>query len=180
MSTKLLVPVLLGSGREGRKSEAVARYVHGQMLAAGLDSPFVDVRDYVTGVTFHSRQLQPTMRPWRDLMARADGLMIVTPEYNHGYPGELKILLDSVLAEYERKPVGICGVSAGRVGGARAVEQVRDVVMALQMIPLATAPIFPGVSKFEPAEYDDKIKPLIDEMLWLGRILKEARVTAAE
>jgi NAD(P)H-dependent FMN reductase len=178
MNNKLLVPLLLGSGREGRKSERVASYVHEHMRAAGFDSPFVDVRDYVTGVTFHSRQLQPTMVPWRDLMAKADGLVIVTPEYNHGYPGELKILLDSVLAEYERKPVGICGVSAGRAGGARAIEQVRDVVLALQMIPIATAPTFGNVSKFDPAEHDDKIKPFVDEMLWLATVLKNARAKA--
>lgn len=178
MSENLLIPVLLGSGREGRRSEKVAVYLVEQLGAAGFEAPLVDVRDYVTGVTYHSRQLQPPMVPWRDLMAKADGLVIVTPEYNHGYPGELKILLDSVLAEYERKPVGICGASAGRAGGARAIEQVRDVVIALQMVPLANAPTFGNVTKFDPRDHDAYIKPFIDEMRWFATVLKQARVNA--
>lgn len=178
MSQKLLIPLLLGSGREGRRSETVAHFVADQMRAAGFETPFVDVRDYVTGVTYHSRQIQPPMLPWRDLMARADGLVIVTPEYNHGFPGELKILLDSVLAEYERKPVGICGVSAGRAGGARAIEQVRDVVIALQMVPLTNAPTFGNVSKFDPAENGKYVEPLIEEMRWFATVLKQARAGA--
>jgi NAD(P)H-dependent FMN reductase len=178
MSDKLLIPLLLGSGREGRRSENVAQFVAGKLRAAGFESPFVDVRDYVTGVTYHSRQLQPAMVPWRDLMAKADGLVIVTPEYNHGYPGELKILLDSVLDEYERKPVGICGVSAGRAGGARAIEQVRDVVIALQMVPLATAPTFGNATKFDPAEHEKFLEPFIEEMRWFAPVLKQARASA--
>lgn len=154
-------------------------YLVEQLSAAGFESPFVDVRDYVTGVTHHSRQLQPAMLPWRDLMAKADGLAIVTPEYNHGYPGELKIMLDSLLAEYERKPVGICGASAGRAGGARAIEQVRDVVIALQMVPLTNAPTFGNVGKFEPRDHDEYIKPFIDEMRWFAALLKRARTSAA-
>jgi NAD(P)H-dependent FMN reductase len=178
MSQKLLIPLLLGSGREGRRSEKVAHFVADKMRAAGFETPFVDVRDYVTGVTYHSRQIQPPMMPWRDLMARADGLIIVTPEYNHGFPGELKILLDSVLDEYERKPVGICGVSAGRAGGARAIEQVRDVVIALQMVPLTNAPTFGNVGKFDPAENDKYVDPLIEEMRWFATVLKPARADA--
>ncbi len=178
MSQKLLIPLLLGTGREGRRSEAVARFLADKMQAAGFETPFVDVRDYVTGVTYHSRQIQPPMLPWRDLMARADGLAIVTPEYNHGYPGELKILLDSVLGEYERKPVGICGVSAGRAGGARAIEQVRDVVIALQMVPLTNAPTFGNVGKFDPGEHDKYVEPFIEEMRWFATALKQARAGA--
>ena len=175
MSEKLLIPVLLGSGREGRRSEKVAVYLVEQLRAAGFESPFVDVGDYVTGITYHSRQLQPPMVPWRELMAKADGLVIVTPEYNHGYPGELKILLDSLRAEYEHKPVGICGVSGGRAGGARAIEQVRGVVIALQMVPLTNAPTFGNIRKFDPRDHDDYIKPLIDEMRWFATVLKQAR-----
>lgn len=58
-------------------------------------------------------------------MTRADGLVIVSPEYNHGYPGEMKLMLDQLYKEYNRKPVGICGVSSGALGGARMVEQLR-------------------------------------------------------
>src|SRR2546423_13491927 len=52
---------------------------------------------------------------------RCDGIIIVAPEYNHGYPGLLKHALDMNLKEYIHKAVGICGVSAGTFGGARGV-----------------------------------------------------------
>ena len=175
MAETLLIPLVLGTGREGRRSERVAHYMVEQLVAAGFDTPFVDVRDYVTGLTHHSRQLQPKMVPWRDLMAQADGLVIVTPEYNHGFPGELKILLDSLLAEYARKPVGICGASSGRGGGGRAIEQVRDVAISLRMVPLSTGPMFSNIAKFEPRDHDERIKPFIDELRWYARLLKQAR-----
>jgi NAD(P)H-dependent FMN reductase len=175
METKLLIPLLLGSGREGRRSEQVATYVHEQLQSAGFDAPFVDVRDYVTGVTYHASQLQPKMGTWKDLMSRADGLVIVTPEYNHGYPGELKIMLDSLKSEYARKPLGICGVSVGRGGGVRAIELLRLVALTLQFVPLSEGPTFGGVGKFNPRDYDETIKSFIDEMRWFATVLKKGR-----
>src|SRR5436853_2326444 len=64
-------------------------------------------------------------------MTRADGLAIVTPEYNHGYPGLLKHALDMCLEEYIHKVVAICGVSAGPFGGSRVIEQMVQVVREL-------------------------------------------------
>ena len=57
-----------------------------------------------------------------DTMRRADGYIIVTPEYNHTYPGLLKHVLDLNYKEYLHKAVGVCGVSAGPFGGVRAIE----------------------------------------------------------
>lgn len=175
METKLLIPLLLGSGREGRRSEQVATYVHERLQSAGFDAPFVDVRDYVTGVTFHASQLQPKMTAWKELMGRADGLVIVTPEYNHGYPGELKIMIDSLKAEYARKPLGICGVSVGRGGGVRAIELLRLVALTLQFVPLSEGPTFAGVGKFNPRDHDETIKSFVDEMRWFATVLKKGR-----
>ena len=175
MEKKLLIPLLLGSGREGRRSEKVATYMHEKMQLAEFETPFVDVRDYVTGVTFHASQLQPKLVPWKELMARADGLVIVTPEYNHGYPGELKIMLDSLKDEYARKPLGICGVSSGRGGGVRAIELLRLVALTLRMVPLSEGPTFAGVNKFNPGDYDETAKSFIDEMRWFATVLKKGR-----
>ncbi len=180
MDQKLLIPLLLGSGRESRRSEQVAAYMHEQLQSAGFEAPYVDVRDYVTGVTFHSSQLQPKMKAWKELMGRADGLVIVTPEYNHGYPGELKIMIDSLKAEYARKPLGICGVSVGRGGGVRAIEMLRLVALTLQFVPISEGPTFAGVSKFNPRDYDETIKPFVDEMRWFATVLKMGRAELPE
>jgi NAD(P)H-dependent FMN reductase len=65
----------------------------------------------------------------------ADGFIIVSPEYNHSYPGELKMLLDMLFSQYAHKPVGICGVSSGAWGGTRMVEQLRLVCLAFHLGP---------------------------------------------
>ena len=67
---------------------------------------------------------------------RADGLVIVAPEYNHGYPGILKHALDTNLKEYIHKPVGLCGVSAGGFGGTRVIESLLPVMRELGMVTI--------------------------------------------
>jgi NAD(P)H-dependent FMN reductase len=60
-------------------------------------------------------------------MSRADALVIVSPEYNHGYSGMLKHVLDSCLKEYIHKAVGVVGVSAGPFGGTRGIQALLPV-----------------------------------------------------
>ncbi len=60
-----------------------------------------------------------------------------SPEYNHGYPAVLKNALDHSFVEWQRKPVAFVGY--GNVGGARAIEQLRQVVVELEMVPLRHA-----------------------------------------
>src|SRR5262249_59386748 len=67
---------------------------------------------------------------------RCDGLIIVTPEYNHGYAGLLKHALDMNLEEYIHKAVGICGVSAGSFGGARVIEALLPVMRELGLVTI--------------------------------------------
>jgi NAD(P)H-dependent FMN reductase len=80
---------------------------------------------------------QPTQ--WQRIADEAHGFVIVVPEYNHGYPGELKLLLDALFDEYTNKPVGICGVSGGGFGGARVVHHLKPVLIEFGMIPTQTA-----------------------------------------
>jgi NAD(P)H-dependent FMN reductase len=183
----IFIPVLLGSGREGRQSEAAARYVFAQLQAAGVDTELVDVRDVATPFTHGSWQPSERTSRWRETMARADGLVIVSPEYNHGYPGELKIALDALLAEYDRKPVALCGVSSGIFGGARVIEQLRQVVIYLGMVPIRGALSFPNVKTLFDADgkitdpaFGERVAPVFEELFWYARILKPARAAMAK
>jgi len=66
----------------------------------------------------------------------SDALIIISPEYNHGYPGELKMLLDLAPRKlYEGKYVGLVGVSSGSLGGARRIQQLMLVIIGLRAIP---------------------------------------------
>jgi NAD(P)H-dependent FMN reductase len=136
----LNIPVLYGSMRDGRKSEPAAKLIHAELEKRGVISP------YVTPEKFRSMKSLERAAPeeWKKIMTEADALVIVSPEYNHGYPGPLKEMLDSLYEEYARKPVGICGAS-GFLGGGRMVEQLREVVVELHMVPIREAIYIPMV-----------------------------------
>ena len=118
---QLSIPVILGTPRQGRLSEYVARVMLEQLrMRQDVATTLVDVRT----LSLSSMDAGEAIKDpeFSETMLRADGLVIVAPEYNHGYPGLLKHALDSNLKEYIHKPVGLCGVSAGGFGGTRVVE----------------------------------------------------------
>ncbi|MFH0884941.1 MAG: NAD(P)H-dependent oxidoreductase [Candidatus Micrarchaeota archaeon] len=153
----MYVPVILGTGREGRQSEKVARFVLSVAKGHGFDSEILDVRDFPMVATDNSCKSDGAKK-LSAKVKRADALIVVVPEYNHGYPGELKLMLDSIYEEYKGKPLGICGVSAGPLGGARAVEQLRLVAVELRMPLLREALYFASVQDLfdEKGEIKDK------------------------
>src|SRR5437764_13411 len=119
--SSLFIPVILGTARKGRRSEHAARFVFEETKRrAGVDTEFVDICKIPMRLDDAGEQMKDPA--FSDLVRRADGLILVVPEYNHGYPGLLKHALDMNLEEYIHKAVGICGVSAGPFGGARVVE----------------------------------------------------------
>src|SRR5438093_13719697 len=100
------------------------------------------------------------------MIDRCDGLIIVTPEYNHGYPGLLKHALDMNLKEYIHKAVGICGVSAGPFGGARVIEALLPVMRELGLVA-----IFNDVNFGHAAKIFGENGKLLDES-FVGRTAK--------
>lgn len=134
----MYIPVLLGTAREGRRSLAVALKVEELIRAAGHETEFFDVRESGLAATSAPGN-QEFLERWREAMQRAIGFVIVTPEYNHGYPGELKLFLDSFFSEFENKLVAVVSVANGLWGGTRVTEQLRPVLNAFNMIVLGMA-----------------------------------------
>lgn len=178
--TKLFIPLILGTAREGRESEKVARYVLGELAKIGtFTTQLVDVKDHLFGKTAEHPE---ESGPWQEIMTKADGLIIVSPEYNRGIPGELKILLDSLDEEYVRKPVAIVGVSSGKVGGARMAEAILPTLVSLGMVPITPSIQFPVVQGlFSPEgkiledSYEKRIHNMFKELTWFAEVLKKAR-----
>jgi NAD(P)H-dependent FMN reductase len=181
-SNKLFIPILLGTGREGRRSEVVAKFVlqvvqeHSQKY--NLETELFDIRDGLT----RTGETGKKFSAYQELIKRADGLIVVAPEYNHGYPGELKLVLDQLYEEYNRKPIAFCGVSAGPIGGARMIEQLRLVAIELQMVPIRNAVYFGNVSdlfnekgEVKNLSYADRLIKMLDELIWYARVLKYGR-----
>lgn len=170
---KYTIAVILGTGREGRMSERVARFIFSNLLdREDIEPVFVDVRDYIFGQTIPKWQNDSRTNKWIGLVEKVDGFVIVSPEYNHSYSGELKMLLDQAFEEYKRKPVIICGVSNGIFGGARGVEKVRDLIAYLGMIQmkpdllvLKVQDNFTSDNKSKNPEFEKSLNSALSEMI---------------
>ncbi|MDP3794997.1 MAG: NAD(P)H-dependent oxidoreductase [bacterium] len=182
----MFIPIILGTAREGRRSEKVARFLLGEVEKAGLTTQLVDPRDFRLPATDDTKTSEAARR-YAAIITPADGYIIVTPEYNHGYPGELKMLLDMLFEEYARKPVGFCGVSSGQYGGARAIELLKLTAIEYGMVPLSTSLYFPQVKTLfdqdgtliNPAAYTERLHKFFKELLWYATALKCAREETA-
>src|ERR1041385_5266615 len=103
----LFIPVILGTTRKGRASEHVAKFVFGELQKReDVVTELIDIREFGFPGDDAGEAIKDSK--FSAAMTRADGLVIVAPEYNHGYPGMLKHVLDTNLKEYIHKAVGIC------------------------------------------------------------------------
>jgi NAD(P)H-dependent FMN reductase len=146
---KLLITTVVGSIRQGRKSLAVAEYLHGRIQEkSGLETRLLDLADYPLPPLEERTEGEsalPTACKLFQQLGEADGLLIVSPEYKGGVPGALKNVFDYFPPGFLRhKPVGICTVSAGGYGGISCLAQLRLLTLAVGGIPI---PEFIAVSK---------------------------------
>jgi NAD(P)H-dependent FMN reductase len=180
---KLFIPLLLGTPRKSRESQHVAKWVFGRMRGRQeIEAEYFDVRDFELPRDHYGTEIGEQFPEWRDAIIQADGLVIVTPEYNHGYPGALKSVLDLLLKEYIHKAVAFVGVSAGPWGGTRVIEACVPMVRELGLAVTFTDLNFPSVaSKFDEAgnlvdpAYENRIEGFLDELVWMALTLRWGR-----
>jgi NAD(P)H-dependent FMN reductase len=115
-------------------------------------------------------------------MNRSDALIIVAPEYNHGYPGLLKHVLDTNLHEYVHKAVGVVGVSAGIFGGSRVIQNLIPVLRELGLVQTfwdvnftTVGSRFDGDGKLIDESFIPRIEKFLDELIWMARTLRYGR-----
>jgi NAD(P)H-dependent FMN reductase len=184
-SRPLFIPVVLGTSRHGRRSDFVARFVHGEVARRdGVETELVDVRD-VPLTTDDAGEAIKDPR-FSALVARADALVIVAPEYNHGYPGMLKHLLDTNLKEYIHKAVGLCGVSAGGFGGARVIENLLPVMRELGLVTIfwdvnvsGAQDVFDSSGALLDHSYVKRTDKFLKELIWMAKVLRYGRENVA-
>src|SRR5881398_3376358 len=181
MERPLFIPVILGTARRGRRSEHAARFVFEQTKRrADIETELIDVCELPMRLDDAGEQMKDPK--FSATIQRCDGLIIVTPEYNHGYPGLLKPALDMCLEEYIHKAVGICGVSAGTFGGARVIEQLVQVVRELGLTVSFTDVNFGKVrdafdeqGQLKDEKYVGRVAKFLNELVWMSRVLRYGR-----
>ena len=180
---QLNIPVLLGTNRKQRNSAFVARWLFSEMeKRAEIRTRLFDVADFHMPHDDYGQGLKDQFPEWCDAILQADGLVIVTPEYNHGYPGALKSVLDLLLPEYIHKAVAFVGVSAGPWGGTRGIEAMVPMCRELGLAVTFTDLNFPFVQKTFDAEgklldqaFEPRVKDFLDELVWMSRVLQWGR-----
>jgi len=142
------VSIVLGTAREGRQSEKVARLLYNELLKREIfHVVYVDVRDCVsTASTVRYDEKSGSDNFWYNTAMQSDAFIFVLPEYNHGYPGEWKLLMDSLYKKaYMGKRAGLVGVSNGQFGGVRALESATLSLSTRGMYVMKDALHFPFV-----------------------------------
>ena len=181
-SRPLFIPVILGTVRKGRASENVAKFVFEQVKQReGIQTELIDIRELNFPGDDAGEQIKD--KQFSGTCERADGLVLVVPEYNHSFPGLLKHVLDSNLKEYIHKAVGVCGVSAGPFGGARMIQSLLPVLRELGLMMIFTDVYFSNAGKLFPSPrseitdpaYSRRVKGFLDELVWMARALRFAR-----
>jgi NAD(P)H-dependent FMN reductase len=183
MMDELNIPVLLGTNRKLRKSVFVAKWLISQMEKRPEIRPrLFDAADFALPHDDYGQEIKDRFPEWRDAIIAADGLVIVSPEYNHGYPGALKAVLDLLLREYVHKSVAFVGVSAGPWGGARMIEAMVPMCRELGLAVTFTDLNFPFVQKTFDGQgnlldhaFEGRVKDFLDELVWMSRVLKWGR-----
>lgn len=184
MTEKMTLAVIYGSARQGRFCDTVANWLIRELSSSETFTlTIIDPARLRT-----SRGLGAAVNPgeWLERkIAEADAFIIVTPEYNHGYPAALKELIDSVYEPWHAKPVSFVSYG-GASGGIRAVEQLRQVFGELHTVTLRDGiSLAKAWSKFDaagnlykPEELRAPLFLMMDRLTWWARVLKQARKSA--
>ena len=182
MNDKLRLAMIYGSTREGRFCDTVADWTAAQIARCDefeldrIDPALLDLPDR------HGRHGTPDLVNLQQRVWRADAFVVVTPEYNHGYPAALKFVIDSVQGHWQAKPVAFVSYG-GRSGGLRAVEQLRQVFSELHAVTVRDSVIFPMAwSRFgdNGLPHDAEASAaagagMLAQLAWWAHALRQAR-----
>jgi len=176
----LHLAIILGSVREGRFGPTVATWFAGQAEAHGAYT--VDLIDLAGLDIPADMAASPVTDEFARRIEAADAVVVVTPEYNHSFPGPLKTAIDAIKAPWQAKPVGLVAYG-GMSGGLRAAEALRVVFAEVHALTVRDTVSFHGArGQFDPN--GEPVNPdgvnaaarvLLDQLEWWGRALREAK-----
>ena len=180
------VAVLQGSVRQGRRSEAIAGWALARLAAdPRFEADLIDPRALGLSL-WHDAMAPEALSALRARIAAADAFLPVFPEYNRGYPAALKELIDLAGGEWREKPAAFVSYG-GRAGGARAAEQLSQVMGELHVATLRDGVLladigrlFDAEERFAPdAPAEAALSLVLDRLAWWAAPLRAARESAA-
>jgi NAD(P)H-dependent FMN reductase len=184
MKTAVKATLIYGSTREGRFCDTVANWAAGEIWSRiDFTLELIDPQDLE--LPFRAGAENAARHNLGKRLDAADAFVVVTPEYNHGYPAALKLLLDAAYREWQAKPVAF--VSYGGIsGGLRAVEQLRLVFAELHAVTIRDCVSFAHPwngfdADGEPINSDDARKAMatmLSRLHWWATVLRDARRAA--
>jgi NAD(P)H-dependent FMN reductase len=187
--------VIVGSTRPTRAADRVVPWVVARAESHGaFDVEVLDLREWplpffqehmgTIGDISDPTYSEPIVRRWNRKIAEGDAYLIVTAEYNHSVPGQLKNAIDSVFVSFglRNKPIGFVGYSGGIAAGTRAVEHLALIAVEAEAVPLRNSVLIPFVT--DAFDQDDKPKNpatdvaltiTLDDLSWFSNALGRAR-----
>ena len=187
--------IIVGSTRPTRAAEQIFPWVADHAIRRGdFEVEVIDLRDWklpffqehlgTIGDFANPTYSDPVVRAWNAKIAEGDAYLIITPEYNHSVPGELKNAIDSVFVSFalRNKPVAFVGYSAGIAAGTRAVEHLALIAIEAEAVPLRNTVLIPSVASAfgedgEPTNpaTEAALAITLDDLSWWANALASAR-----
>lgn len=171
------IAIISGSIREGRKSHRVALHIQRACAASGNTAEILDLKGY--SFPLFNERLKNQHAPasgtleFAERVRKADGIIIVTPEYNGGFPASVKNIVDLLVDEWRRKPVAICTVSDGSFGGTQAITSLLFGLWKIKAWVVAHMPVPKVAEAFneegvpvDAESWGKRTKALLDELGW--------------
>lgn len=178
----LHLAVIIGSTREGRFATVIADWFAATASRRdGFEFDVIDLAELRLPPVM-TRRRHPSVEAFAERIENADAFVVITPEYNHGYPAPLKHAIDLLYEEWRAKPVGFVSYG-GLSGGQRAVEQLRQVFAEVRAVTVRETVAFADAWKqfdasgslADPAPAEAAVKLMLDEIAWYAHALRTAR-----
>ena len=173
------ITIISSSVRNGRNSHRVALYFKNYLLANKIANvKILDLKEYDFPIFEERLKLIPEpsaqMLDFAKQVESADGIILVTPEYNGGYPASLKNVIDLLYAEWKRKPIGIATVSTGAFAGTQVITSLQFslwkigalVVPAMFPVPIVEKTFDEIGNPSDKEATDKRAKSFITELTW--------------
>ncbi len=182
------IAILSSSVRTGRKSDRVALYFK-KTIEENSDHQveILDLETYPFPIFTERLKFLPNpaaeVLDFAEKIKKADAVVIVTPEYNGAYPASLKNVIDLLVEEWRRKPVGIVTVSAGAFGGSQVLGALQFILWKMRAWTVPAMFPVPNVEKSfdekglpaDPEQTDKRAKSFLDELYWCIQAVEKMR-----